>query len=89
VNIDFLKTADFLQEELQAFYRVLRCGGKNEELRAAIMRLQAVIEQVEPLANDPGEAWRTLAMEQRWGYMRLLSHLGTASHELKTVSVPY
>lgn len=88
MDIDFLKTADFLQEELQAFYRVLRCGGKSEELHVAIMRLRAVIEQIEPLANDPGEAWKILGMEQRWGYMRLLSHLGTASHELKTVSVP-
>lgn len=87
MDIDFLKTADFLQEELLAFYRVLRCERKSEELRAAIMRLQAVIEQVEPLANDPGEAWKTLGMEQRWGYMRLLSHLGTASHELKAASV--
>ena len=86
MDIDFLKTAEFLQEELQAFYRVLRCGGKSEELRTAIIRLQAVVEQVEPLANDPGEAWKTLEMEQRWGYMRLLSHLGTASHEIKTVS---
>lgn len=86
MNIDFLKTADFLQEELQAFYQVLRRGGEGKELHAAVARLHAVIDQVEPLANDPGEAWRTLSLEQRWGYMRLLSHLGIATHELKTAS---
>ncbi|MEW6297732.1 MAG: hypothetical protein AB1671_08335 [Thermodesulfobacteriota bacterium] len=34
--VDFLKTADFLQEELQTFYRTLRCGeeGGNSKLRS-------------------------------------------------------
>lgn len=87
MDTDFLKTADFLQEELQAFYQVLRRGGEGKELHAAIARLHTVIDQVEPLANDPGEAWTTLSQEQRWGYLRLLSHLGTATHELKTASL--
>jgi hypothetical protein len=85
MTIDFLKTADFLQGELQIFYRALRRGGNKEELQLAIERLQTAIDHVEPLANDPGEVWQTLAMEQRWGYMRVLSHLGTATHELKSI----
>lgn len=86
MDTDFLEVADLLREEIQEFYAVLRRGGKREELRTAIARLQAAIDQVEPLANDPGEGWKTLAMEQRWGYMRLLSHLGTAAYEIQTVS---
>lgn len=84
--VDFLKTADFLQEELQTFYRTLRCGEEGRELQTAIERLRAAVNQVEPLVNDLGEQWRTLTVEQRWGYLRVVSHMGTASHELKLVS---
>lgn len=85
MTIDFLKMADSLQEELQEFYRILRGGGNEKERRAAIQRLRAAVNQVEPLASDPAEAGKSLAMEQRWGYMRVLSHLGTATRELKSV----
>jgi hypothetical protein len=77
------KAADFLQEELQAFYATLRRGGDEVALRAAIERLQTAINQVDPLANDPGEGWKDLTNDQRWGYVRVMSHLGTATHELK------
>ncbi len=40
---------------------------------------------MEALADDPGEGWKELPMGQRWGYLRLLSYLGTAIHELKKV----
>jgi hypothetical protein len=85
MTVDFLKMADFLQEERQEFYQVLRRGGDERKRQVAIERLRRVINQVEPVARDPGEAWKSLAMEQRWGYMRGLSHLGTAMHELKSV----
>jgi hypothetical protein len=86
MTIDFLKAADFLQEELQEFYRILRRGGNERERRVAIERLRTAVDRVKPLANDPRESWKSLAMEQRWGYMRVLSHLGTATHELESAS---
>lgn len=82
---DYLKTTDFLNQELDAFYRVLRRGSNGSERQAAIDRLRAVVSQTEPL-EEPGEQWRNLAQEQRWGYLRMVSHLGTALHELKRVS---
>ncbi|MGE4092738.1 MAG: hypothetical protein AB7G75_18045 [Candidatus Binatia bacterium] len=81
--INFLTTADFLQSELREFYRVLRRERDQEMIDAAIQRLRTVVDKIEPLADDPGDSWQSLAMEQRWGYMRVLSHLGTAAHELK------
>lgn len=85
MTIDFLKVADSLQEELQEFYGVLRGGGDEKERQAAIERLRAAVNQVERLASDPPEAGKSLAVEQRWGYMRVLSHVGTATRELKSV----
>jgi hypothetical protein len=85
MTIDFLKMADSFQEELQAFYQVLRRGSDESKRQVAIERLRRIINQVEPLAHDHGEAWKRLAMEQRWGYMRVVSHLGTARYELKSV----
>jgi hypothetical protein len=82
MTTDFLKAAEFLQEELQAFYRILRRAGNQKERRVAIERLRTAIDRVEPLAIDPGESWKNLAMNQRWGYLRVLSYLGTATHEL-------
>jgi hypothetical protein len=82
---NFLTTADFLQTELQTFFRVLRRGNNVEAIRNAMDRLRNAIESVEPLAEDPGDAWKDLAPDQRWGYLRVLSHLGTADHELKGV----
>jgi hypothetical protein len=84
-TINFLTTADFLQEELQTFFRVLRRGNDAEAIRTAMERLRSVIEATEPLAEDPGDAWKDLAPDQRWGYLRVLSHLGTADHEIKGV----
>ena len=81
---DYLKTTDFLNQELDAFYRVLRRGSKGSERQAAIDRLRVAVSQTEPL-EEPGEQWRNLPQEQRWGYLRMVSHLGTAVHELKQV----
>lgn len=81
--IDFLRTADYLQDELQKFFRVIRHTKDTAAIKAAIERLQSVVNKVEPLSEDPGEAWKNLAVNQRWGYLRVLSHLGTATHELQ------
>jgi hypothetical protein len=83
MTIDFLRTADYLQEELQTFFRILRHAKDTSEIQIAIERLQAAVNRVEPLSDDPGEAWKDLAINQRWGYLRVLSHLGTATHELQ------
>lgn len=87
MSIDFLKTADFLQAELQAFYRGVRCGRDEEERRAAIARLRAVVVHLQSMIGDPYTAWQSCAVEQRWGYLRVLSHLGTATHELKSIDM--
>lgn len=86
MDIDFLKAADVLQEELRAFYRILQCGGNAEERQLATERLRAAVDRTEPLATDPGDSWQSLALDQQWGYLRVLSYLGTATHELKSVS---
>ena len=86
MTIDFLSAADYLQAELQAFFRVLRRTQDVATIRAAKERLQVAVNQVEPLSEDPGEAWQDLALPQRWGYLRVLSHLGTATHELRGAS---
>jgi uncharacterized tellurite resistance protein B-like protein len=83
MTVNFLKTADFLQEELQAFFRVLRLGSDVEAIRSAAERLRRTVDEIEPLAKDPGDAWKDLAPDQRWAYLRMLSHLGTADHEIK------
>jgi hypothetical protein len=84
--VNFLKTADFLQEELQAFFRVLRLGSDVEVIRSAAERLRKTVDEIEPLAKDPGDAWKDLAPDQRWAYLRVLSHLGTADHEIKVAT---
>jgi hypothetical protein len=73
--IDWLKTADFFQEELQAFYQVFRRGGDKGKLRAAIERLRAAVDQMESMVNDLEGKGGGLTAEQRWGYLRVLSHL--------------
>ena len=80
MTVDFLKTADFLQEELQAFFRVLRLGSDVEAIRSAAERLRKTVDEIEPLAKDPGEAWKDLAPDQRWAYLRVLSHLEGVMH---------
>jgi hypothetical protein len=82
----FSQKADFLQEELQAFFRVLRLGNDVEAIRSAAERLRKTIDEIEPLATDPGDAWKDLASDQRWAYLRMLSHLGTAGHEIKAAT---
>lgn len=83
MDIDFLHYAEFLKMELQHFYRLLRNGGTPRAKQLALARLHEAVQEVEPLAEDPGERWDSLPAEQRWGYLQLASHVGTATHELK------
>ena len=81
--IDFLKKADFLKAELQEFYQALRRGGSQAARETAIARLRTAMGKAEAFAEDPGHQWEYLPQEQRWGYLQLVSCVGTASHELK------
>ncbi len=84
----FAQTSTFLQQELQEFFRaVRRSKGDEALLRVAGERLSAAVYFVEPLGEDPGEGWEHLPMEQRWGYMRVVSLLGTAVHELRRLGI--
>lgn len=85
---DFLQAAEFLQEELKAFYEVRRQMSDGVAVQTAAQRLWEALQQVEPMAEDPGEQWRVLGESQRWGYLRLVSHVGTAMHELKPFPLP-
>jgi hypothetical protein len=80
---DFCRKADFLKEEIEELYRLLRRGGKRTAKEAAVVRLQTALGTVEAWAEDPGPAWERLPLAQRWGYLRLVSHVGMAMHELK------
>ena len=81
--VDFLQAADFLRNELEEFYWAVHRGHDNEVVRRAAERLQAALDKVETLADDHGERWEHIPVEQRWGWLRLVSHVGTAIHELK------
>lgn len=84
LNIDYLKAAARLHGELQAFHEMLqRLPCHHIARQTAQRRLQQVVAQLEPLGEDPGEAWESLSIEQRWGYLRLASFLGTATYELR------
>ena len=83
MDIDFLQPAGFLNGELKQFHRRLRHGGSLMAKQFALAQLREAVRQVEPLAEDPGEQWDSLPIEQRWGYLQLVSHVGTATHEIK------
>lgn len=85
---NFVPTSKFLQQELQEFFRTIRRSkGDQALIQAAAERLRAVVLLVEPYGDDPGETWEHLAIEQRWGYLRVASLLGTAVHELKRLGI--
>jgi hypothetical protein len=82
--IDYVQAAEFLHRVLQDVSEILQREPQNAgALVTARRHLQTVVAQVEPLGEDPGKAWSSLAMKQRWGYLRLVSFLGTAMHLLR------
>jgi hypothetical protein len=56
-DVDYVRSAKFLHEALQDFCEILQREKQSEPiLETARRRLQTVVTQMEPLANDPGEA---------------------------------
>ena len=85
---ELIQTAAFLQQELQEFFRSLRRSKGDEALiQAAAQRLFSAVRLSEPFGEDPGEIWDSMSLEQRWGYMRIASSLGTAVHELRRLGI--
>jgi hypothetical protein len=85
--IDYVQAAGFLHRVLQDFSATLQREPQNAgALLTARQCLQTVVAQMEPPGEDPGKAWPSLAMKQRWGYLRLVSCLGTAMHLLRQAS---
>jgi hypothetical protein len=80
---DLLKDVDFLKSELTEFYRVVRRGG---EATAPVARLQAALNRVEGSVGDPAQLTQQ-ALPQRWGYVQLVSLIGTIKEELKGLRV--
>ena len=84
MDADYVRSAKLLYEALEDFCELLEREKQNEStLETARRRLQTVVTQMEPLGKDPGEAWQSLLIAQRWGYLRLVSYLGTATHLLR------
>lgn len=82
--INYSQLADFVREELQQFLHVMRQTDDESTQRAAVERLWATVNSVEALSYAPGDfQWNTLSEDQRWGYLRLESYVGTALHELR------
>lgn len=76
---DFLKDVDFLKNELMEFYWVVRHGN---DATAAMARLQAALNRMEGNIGDPA-LLTTQALPQRWGYVQLVSLIGTIKEELR------
>ena len=79
--VNLLQTADFLRDELQEFYHVLRRGGADGAEVAG--RLRAALRQVEPLLPPKPFNQIDFALEQRWGYVQLVALIDTAHRELQ------
>ncbi len=82
MTIDLLTMADSLRNELQAFYFLLRRGEGNLTMAAA--RLRQVLDQSEQVVAttcSPAEGVNA-TLEQRWGYVQLVTLIDTARHEL-------
>ena len=77
---NLLYTADFLRDELQAYFHRIRQGGEDGAKAAA--RLRMVLQRVEPLLPPGSVDQVNFALEQRWGYVQLISLIDTARHEL-------
>jgi hypothetical protein len=76
---NLLKAVDSLRDELSEFYWTVRRGGDTV---VAAVRLQAAVNGVEGEVTD-SEQRVNMALEQRWGYVQLVSLIQTARHELQ------
>jgi len=82
--VDFLQTADFMREELQKFFIVVRRGPHTEAIRQATEQLQHALSRCQTFASDSDQR-DNLPVEQRWGFLLLLSHVQSAREALKQV----
>lgn len=83
MNADYVRSAALLCGVLQDFRELVQREKQNKPvLDTTRRRLQTVVTQLESLGKDPGEAWQSLTLPQRWGYLRLISCLGTATRLL-------
>src|SRR5215510_3716368 len=84
MTIDFLQIADLLRDELEQFFHVVRRTEDVNARQAAARQLQSTLDRVAVFADDPGDQqWIASSEPQRWGYLWLVSHVGTAMHELQ------
>ena len=82
---DLLKDVDFLKNELKDFYTVIRRGG---DPTTAVAQLRAALSCVEGSIGDPAQL-TDQALPQRWGYVQLVSLIGTVKEELKGLRAYY
>jgi hypothetical protein len=80
---NLLKAADSLRDELSEFYWTVRRGGDTV---VAAERLQAAVHSVEGEVTDPEERVN-MVLEQRWGYVQLVSLIQTARYELRQLGL--
>ena len=80
--VNFIEKAAFLKGELEAFYHKVKPYTGETVQHQAIARLRTAVSKIETFAEDPGSLWKQLSVEQRWGYLRLASHIGLATYEL-------
>lgn len=84
--MDAIHVADFLKAELIRFYWVLKLGREETASQAAVQRLQAAIDTVEPvLAHHAEREWTCLPREQGWDSLQLVSYGIMVTEELKRI----
>jgi hypothetical protein len=82
---DLLRDVDFLKNELKDYYAVVSRG---DDLTTASAQLQAALSRIEENIGDPAQLTEQ-ALPQRWGYVQLVSLIGTVKEELKGLRVYY
>lgn len=85
IAADLLADVDFLKNELNTFYWIVRRG---DDATAAAARLQAAVDRMEGSVGDPAQLIEQ-ALLQRWGYVQLVSLIGTAKEELNRLHLPH
>lgn len=87
-SVDYTRAAERLHHALQVFNVIRQREPQDHSMfQTARKQLETLVAEMEPLGEDPGEAWDSLSTEQRWGYVRLASSLGTAEYELRCLKV--
>jgi hypothetical protein len=81
-GVNFLAWAETLREALDTFYRAHRREDQGAALNGAVTRLQAMLQQVEPLVSHPEDRYQ-LVLDQRWGYLLVRTQVQAAQRELQ------